>query len=345
MNINHSFHIPVMGLAYTVDTPVKVAHLGISSVISIVDDYLVEKMREFYSRKMNLPFKGIPLKSDDSRARRIKAYLDLVDQMVSRKFEELIENFQQKGSELERYFELLPNADTVREKFRQISRSEGLQEVKKWLRSNLRPGSIDVNIMTKLDKVNFRGEEALPAEHNDAHAALRGFATSTLSSSLVLSAGMNPRLYGYLEQFNDFFPGPDGQLRKKITLKVSDYRSALIQGRFLAKKGIWVSEYRVESGLNCGGHAFASQGHLLGPILHEFREKRNELIKTVFSLYQKALQEKDKAVPGLPPDIKVTAQGGIGTSEEHRFLLEEYRLDSIGWGSPFLLVPEVCKLD
>ena len=43
----HSFHIPVMGLAYTVDSPIKVAKYGISSVISIVDDFLIEKMNEY----------------------------------------------------------------------------------------------------------------------------------------------------------------------------------------------------------------------------------------------------------------------------------------------------------
>lgn len=34
----HSFHIPVMGIAFTIDTPIKVARFGISSVISIVED-------------------------------------------------------------------------------------------------------------------------------------------------------------------------------------------------------------------------------------------------------------------------------------------------------------------
>jgi hypothetical protein len=41
--------------------------------------------------------------------------------------------------------------------------------------------------------------------YNDAHASLRGFANSKLSSSMVLSAGMNPRLYSYIEEFDDFF--------------------------------------------------------------------------------------------------------------------------------------------
>ncbi|MCW0481963.1 hypothetical protein [Gaoshiqia sediminis] len=346
MNFNkHTFHIPVMGLGYTVDTPVKVAHLGISSVISIVDDFLIEKMREFYSQKFDLPFKEIPNKVEDFRAKRITAYLNMVDKLVHDKYEELINNFHQKGNELERYFDMLPDAKSIREKFNHALESKNLTDVKNWLRSNLTKGSIDVNIMTKLDKVNYKDKEALPSEFNDAHAALRGFANSTLSSSLVLSAGMNPRLYSYIENFEDFYPDANGQLKKKITLKVSDFRSAMVQGRFLGQKGIWVSEYRVESGLNCGGHAFATQGYLLGPILDEFREKRQELLDSTFAVYQKALEKKGKTVVQQAPEMKITAQGGVGTNEEHNFLLDEYQLDSIGWGSPFMLVPEACNID
>ena len=51
----HTFHIPVMGLAYTIDSPIKVAKYGISSVVSITDDELIEKMRAFYSQKFSLP--------------------------------------------------------------------------------------------------------------------------------------------------------------------------------------------------------------------------------------------------------------------------------------------------
>ena len=38
-------------------------------------------------------------------------------------------------------------------------------------------GSIDVNIMTKVDKENRFNNEKLPVEYNDAHAALRAGAT------------------------------------------------------------------------------------------------------------------------------------------------------------------------
>ena len=48
MNPAHTFHIPVMGLAYTIDSPVKVARYGISSVMSIGEDRLIEMMRKHY---------------------------------------------------------------------------------------------------------------------------------------------------------------------------------------------------------------------------------------------------------------------------------------------------------
>ncbi|MFC3157303.1 hypothetical protein ACFOEQ_01315 [Chryseobacterium arachidis] len=199
--------------------------------------------------------------------------------------------------------------------------------------------------MTKVDKDNFNKNEQLPIMFNDAHASLRGFAKSKLSSSVVLSAGMNPRLYSYIEEFDDFFPNEYGRLKKRIILKVSDFRSALIQGNFLAKKGLWVSEYRIESGLNCGGHAFATEGLLLGPILEEFKLKKDELIQSAYILMNKALEQKGKQPALQPLEMKITVQGGVGTSEEHEFLLKHYSVDSVGWGSPFLLVPEATSMD
>lgn len=219
------------------------------------------------------------------------------------------------------------------------------KELKTWMHDNIRPGGIDVNIMTKLDRANYRNNEPLPVEYNDAHAALRGFALSNLSSSVVLSAGMNPALYSYLEQWDGFFPDRKGNFRKKVVLKVSDFRSALVQGKVLAKKGIWVSEYRVESGLNCGGHSFASQGNLMGPVLEEFKANRQFLAGTQFEMMKQALAAKGKVCPEMPPELRISAQGGVGTAEEHEFLRNHYEIDSVGWGTPFLLVPEAVNMD
>lgn len=338
----HSFHIPVMGIAFTVDTPLKVAQYGIDSVIFITDDILLEKLRKMYSDKFKLPYQEITAKAEDSRARRITSYLNLMKDLAEKKLDELIKS----SDEIVKYFSLLPETSTLKQEFKAFTdKITDTSEIRKWLKNNLSLGDINVNIMTKLDKVNFRKNEALPVEYNDAHAALRGFAKSNLSSSMVFSAGMNPRLFSYIEQFDDFFPDKDGNIKKKIVLKVSDYRSALIQGKFLAKKGIWVSEYRVESGLNCGGHAFATDGYLMGPILEEFKENKEILISTVSEILNNALKDKNREVPEKLLDLKITAQGGIGTAEEHLFLVDHYKIDSVGWGSPFLLVPEVTNVD
>ncbi len=344
--LSHTFHIPVMGIGYTIDTPVKVAQYGISSVISLVDDMLMEKLREFYSSKFNIPFQAITNKIEDSRAKRITSYLNMIESIVKEKFASLKNSVLEKGNELEKYIDMLPDISSVKQKFNQLLKESNIKtQLSSCIQDNLSIGSIDVNIMTKLDKENYVNKQKLPVEYNDAHAALRGFANSNLRSSLVLSAGMNPGLYSYIENFDDFYPDKNEELKKKITLKVSDYRSALIQGKFLAKKGLWVSEYRIESGLNCGGHAFATDGHLLGPILEKFKTDRDALIQEIYDIYNQSLKDKNRFCPELPLQVRFTAQGGVGTAEEHQFLLDYYQLDSVGWGTPFLLVPEVTNVD
>jgi len=336
-----------MGLAYTIDSPIRVAHFGISSVISITDDELTEKMRAFYSKKFSLHYQEITQKCQDYRAERIKQYLNLVDTIVKDKFEHFKNEFAESKTALENYLSILPNTSELKNGLQKFV-DDGLllkDAVKKYLSEHFSPGGIDVNIMTKVDKDNFEKDKQLPIEFNDAHASLRGFANSNLSSSVVLSAGMNPRLYSYFEQFPMFYHDVNGHLQKKIILKVSDFRSAMIQGNFLAKKGLWVSEYRIESGLNCGGHAFATDGFLLGPILEEFRTKKEQLIQSAHELMVKALEVKNLPIPTQPLPLKITAQGGVGTAEEHDFLLSHFQMDSVGWGSPFLLVPEATSVD
>lgn len=343
----HTFHIPVMGLAFTIDSPIRVANYGISSVISIADDELIEKMRAFYSEKFDVPYQEITKKIHDYRAERISSYLNLVDKIVKEKFESFKTELAESKVALENYIAMLPNKSEIKKGLESLM-EDGItfkENIKKYLEDNLSAGEIDVNIMTKLDKDNFIKDEQLPVEFNDAHAALRGFANSNLSSSVVLSAGMNPRLFAYFENFPVFFPDFNNTLKKKITLKVSDFRSAMIQGNFLAKKGLWVSEYRIESGLNCGGHAFATDGYLLGPILEEFKQKKDQLIQSAHDLMVKALGQKEMHIPERPLDLKITVQGGVGTAEEHNFLLDHYSVDSVGWGTPFLLVSEATSVD
>jgi len=350
MNPNpHKFHIPVIGLAFTIDSPVKVAQYGISSVISIMEDRLIEMMRKHYYPSINKPWFPIASKEDNCRETRITDYLNLVNTIVASQVEKIKKSVFETGSEIVKYFEMLPDDSKLKQLYRQMAgtpdtiEKEKLEEI---LRSNVTAGSIDVNIMTKLDKNNHTKEGVLIEDGSDALAALRGYAKSELkNSSVVFSAGMNPRLYNYLEKLREFDAKGQGLFEKKIAIKVSDYRSALIQGKYLAKKGIWVSEFRIESGLNCGGHAFATDGYLMGPILEEFKMKRNELGSTLFEIYNKALEAKFFPTFNQPHPIKITAQGGIGTYEECEFLHNYYGIDSTGWGTPFLLVPEATTVD
>ena len=68
----HTFHIPVMGLAFTIDTPLKVARFGISSVVSIVEDNLVEQMRAFHCAQAGEAYVPIPTDDIDHRAKRTR---------------------------------------------------------------------------------------------------------------------------------------------------------------------------------------------------------------------------------------------------------------------------------
>ncbi len=346
--MSHTFHIPVLGLGYSIDTPIKVAPYGISSVASIVDDIAVERIRKFYVEQIGKPYLEIDGKVEDFRAKRITAYLNLMQEIVDAEFDEIKSLNFEEGNKLSKYFNLLPETSPLKvaylEMLDEADQNKKIQ-LQIELKGNLKKGDIDVNIMSKVDKMNVDENGDIKEEiYSDALSALRGFAQSELHSSLILSAGMNPRLYSYLESFTDFLPNEKGVLKKKVILKVSDFRSAFIQAKFLAKKGIWISEFRIESGLNCGGHAFATEGFLLGPILEEFKEKKSMMITELFDLYQKALLGKEIEIAAAPI-VKICVQGGIGTAEENDFLIQNYQLDGTGWGSPFLLVAEATAVD
>jgi len=348
-NKPHTFHIPVMGTGFSIDTPIKVAKYGISSVISLVDDTLIESMRKFYCKKTGKEYKEISKSEEDYRAKRITAYLNLVDDIVKKQFAELKSSAFDIGTEITKYFEMLSDSSPLKMLYNKMLKTSDLnkkKDMQEELRTRIVPGNIDVNIMTKIDRTNYdkTGKE-LPAEFTDALAAFRGFAKSKLSASIVFSAGINQRLYSYAEEFKDFYADAKGVIKKKIILKVSDFRSSIIQGKFFAKKGLWISEYRVESGLNCGGHAFASNGYLMGPILEEFKNKRQELIDTLHTLYNKARALKNKVTFSKPHELLVTAQGGIGTAKEDSFLRKFFNLDGTGWATPFLFVPEAVNVD
>jgi len=340
-----------MGTGHSIDTPMRVAPFGIDSVISIVDDLLVERIRKHYAAEYNLPFTQIARNAYDGRARRITAYLDTVQHIVQERFEAIKNSPFDEDSLKTQFFNMLPDVSPLKARWQEMLAE--VDETRRRIMQNeltnlMKPGSIDVNIMAKVDHLaNDQTGTPMSSEFSDASAALRGYANSIVESAMVLSAGFNPRLFGYIANFPQFYRDTSGEIKKKIVLKVSDFRSALIQGKFLAKNGLEVSEFRIESGLNCGGHAFYSDGRLLPSILEEFRDKKSELNAQfrplVTAFYEKMGWEypADK-VEDVP---KITVQGGIGTYGETMRLLEDYQVDATGWGSPFLVVPEATPVD
>ncbi len=350
-NYHHNFSIPVMGTGHSVDTPIRVAPLGISSVISLVDDILLDKIRKYYSEIYNLPFFAISPRDADSRAKRITAYLNMVHDVVNIKIETIRNLPFFTNNDKKKYFDLLPDTSILKDAYNKlIAMKEGHARdgLARELTKEIISGSIDVNIMVKLDRTKqLRSRGTVIDMLSDAKSALKGYAESKLNSSIVFSAGINQSLFSYMTKFSDFYRSETGEIKKKIVLKVSDYRSALIQGKFLARKGLEVSEYRIESGLNCGGHAFPSNGNLLSSILKMIKEKKDQLITEFQQQVQMYYKKMGMEYPDNGPKEKslITVQGGIGNNGEIRRLLEDFKLDRTGLATPFLLVPEATCVD
>jgi len=111
---HHYLHIPVMGTGFTIDCPIRVARFGISSVISLVDDLLIERIRKHYAVKYGIPYEPITASQPDPRARRITAYLDLVDDIVNMQVAEIKAMPFEPGNDKSKYFELLPDTSPTK---------------------------------------------------------------------------------------------------------------------------------------------------------------------------------------------------------------------------------------
>jgi phosphate uptake regulator len=103
-----------MGLAYTIDSPIKVAKFGISSVISIVEDRLIEMMRSHYYPMIDKVYTAISTHEEDYRAKRIADYLNLVNAIVQSQIEKVRTAAFEVGSDIVQYFEMLPNDSTLK---------------------------------------------------------------------------------------------------------------------------------------------------------------------------------------------------------------------------------------
>ena len=339
--MSHRFYVPVMGTGFTNDSPLRIAHFGIDSVISLVDDKLIEQMGIFYAQKFSLPYEKVLPKTEHARAERIRRYLNLINILVQQNFARIQAEYLNGNSEKDRYFQMLPTDDPLRIRYLAWQKMPaGLERSaeEKNLTAAMCVGSIDVNIMVKLDRPGF----------DDAKEALRGYAESTLcgNTHLVLSAGINQSLFSEMEKYPCFYRNQNGGFDKKIVLKISDFRSAMIQGKFLARKGLEVSEFRVESGMNCGGHLFPSPGETLPKILGEIKQKKESLGSQFLGAVQKYYAANGLDVNRLIPFTpQFSVQGGVGNYAESEMLMRDFGMNRCGWGTPFLLVPEATLVD
>ena len=115
-----------MGIAFTIDTPLKVAHFGIDSTISLVDDILLEKMRKMYCERFEIPYQEITENSIDFRAKRISSYLNLIKDLAEKKFEQLKDVTHGLSDGLKQYFDMFKKMGGISIE-NHIDRKGGLQ--------------------------------------------------------------------------------------------------------------------------------------------------------------------------------------------------------------------------
>ena len=142
----HTIHIPVMGTGFSIDTPIRVAPFGISSVMSIMDDMLVEKIRKHYCEKFNLGFTPITRWSEDARAKRITAYINTVQEVVQIKFGKIKSLPFFESNDKEKYFKMLPDESPLKIAYNRLlemspgekrKKAERIPKIRKYLISFL----------------------------------------------------------------------------------------------------------------------------------------------------------------------------------------------------------------
>ena len=76
--------------------------------MSIVEDRLIEMMRAHYYPTINKTYHAIGTNEDDYRAKRVTDYLNLVNTIVQGQIDKIKHAAFEKGSEIVKYFEMLP---------------------------------------------------------------------------------------------------------------------------------------------------------------------------------------------------------------------------------------------
>ena len=139
-------------------------------MISIIEDKLIELMRKHYYEQSKIPYQPIPASEEDYRAKRITDYLNLVNRIVKEQVEKLKQSSFEADSEIVKYFEMLPENSMLRKVYITMKSSRNEHErqaLVTYLQSQVQPGRIDVNIMTKVDKNNHDKAGNIHTESSD----------------------------------------------------------------------------------------------------------------------------------------------------------------------------------
>ncbi|HTB34148.1 MAG TPA: hypothetical protein VK842_04750, partial [bacterium] len=150
----HHFHIPVMGVSFTNESPLKIGRFGIDSVMSLGDDNLLEDLRKHWAGKRGDGFTPIAKNAPQARARRVQAWCDLVADELDAQMLHMRREPMMPGLDLWRYFALLPEG-ALKQAWRaaiELPHGPARQKAHETLMANMRPGRADVNIMTKVDR-------------------------------------------------------------------------------------------------------------------------------------------------------------------------------------------------
>ena len=113
----------------------------------------------------------------------------------------------EEHNDLTKFFELISDQHPIKSTYNQMLSASGdkRSQLEATCKDYVRPGAIDVNIMTKLDRTNYdKDKNPLPDQYSDAVAALRGFANSKIDAGIVFSAGFNRRLFTHCDKVEDF---------------------------------------------------------------------------------------------------------------------------------------------
>ena len=137
----HTYHIPVMGTAFTAETPLRVAQYGINSVIALADDVLLERLRKIYSKRNHLSYTEIKNNTIDYRADRITSYLNLVQKLAVDKFNDFTDSTSEQFEEIKKYFAMLPDGSDIKDEFIKFTTATfSFNDLTIWLKENMGHG-------------------------------------------------------------------------------------------------------------------------------------------------------------------------------------------------------------